>query len=241
MDFLRTIPHLRTRTNTFNAVFRVKSLLAQALHKFFMEKDFVYVQTPLFTSIDAEGAGEMFQVTTLDLENLSKPVDYKQDFFGKSAFLTVTGQLHAESFASSFRNVYTFGPTFRAEKSFTTRHAAEFWMLEPEMAFVDLQGNMDVAEEMLKYVIKYILEKAKDEMEFFNEFIEKGLLDKLNNIVNNKFERITYTQAVEILLQSKKQFEEPVAWGMDLKTEHERYLAEEVFKKPVFVTDYPKE
>ena len=244
-DFLRTIAHLRPRTNTFNAVFRVRSLLAYAIHKFFMEQNFVYVQTPLFTGIDAEGAGEMFQVTTLDLNNVPKndegKIDYKKDFFEKPAFLTVTGQLHVETFTSAFHNTYTFGPTFRAEESFTTRHAAEFWMIEPEMAFADLEANMDVAENMIKYIIKYVLENAKEEMEFFNTFIEKGLLDKLQNVLDNEFARVTYTEAVEILKNSKKQFDAPVEWGMDLKTEHERYLAEEVFKKPVFLTDYPKD
>lgn len=245
VEFLRTIAHLRPRTNTFNAVFRVRSLLAYAIHKFFMEKNFVYVQTPIFTSSDAEGAGEMFQVTTLDFNNLplteDKKVDFKQDFFTKPSFLTVTGQLHVETFASAFSNTYTFGPTFRAEESFTTRHAAEFWMVEPEMAFVDLEANMDVAEEMIKYIVKYVMDNAPLEMEFFNTFIDKGLIEKLNNVLNNSFERITYTKAVEILQNSNKKFDVEVLWGMDLKTEHERYLAEEVFKKPVFVTDYPKE
>lgn len=245
MDFLRTIAHLRPRTNTFNAVFRVRSLLAYAIHKFFMERNFVYVQTPIFTGIDAEGAGEMFQVTTMDLKNVSKDdkgnIDYKQDFFGKPSYLNVTGQLHVEAFASAFHNTYTFGPTFRAEESFTTRHAAEFWMVEPEIAFANLETNMDVAEDMIKYIIKYVIDNAPLEMEFFNTFIEKGLMDRLNNILNNKFERVTYTEAIDILKNSGKKFEVEVNWGMDLKTEHERYLAEEVFKKPVFVTDYPKE
>ncbi|WP_156300341.1 asparagine--tRNA ligase [Streptobacillus canis] len=245
MDFLRTIAHLRPRTNTFNAVFRVRSLLAYAIHKFFMEKNFVYVQTPIFTGTDAEGAGEMFQVTTLDLNNVPRDeenkIDYKQDFFGKPSFLTVTGQLHVEAFASAFHNTYTFGPTFRAEESYTTRHAAEFWMIEPEIAFANLETNMDIAEQMIKYIIKYVMENAPLEMEFFNTWIEKGLIDKLNNIVNNEFGRVTYTEAIEILKNSKEEFSIPVEWGMDLKTEHERYLAENVFKKPVFVTDYPKD
>lgn len=245
VEFLRTIAHLRPRTNTFNAVFRVRSLLAYAIHKYFNERNFVYVQTPIFTSIDAEGAGEMFQVTTLDLKNPplteNGAIDYKEDFFTKPAFLTVTGQLHVETFCSAFSNTYTFGPTFRAEESFTPRHAAEFWMIEPEMAFVDLNANMDVTEEFIKYIIRYVLENAPLEMEFFDKFIEKGLLEKLNGIVNNEFERITYTKAIEILQNSKKKFEVEAVWGIDLKSEHERYLAEEVFKKPVFVTDYPKD
>lgn len=245
MDFLRTIAHLRPRTNTFNAVFRVRSLLAYAIHKFFMERNFVYVQTPIFTGIDAEGAGEMFQVTTLDLKNPPKnddgSINYNEDFFGKPSYLTVTGQLHVESFASAFHNTYTFGPTFRAEESYTTRHAAEFWMIEPEIAFANLETNMDIAESMIKYIINYVMENAKLEMEFFDNFIEKGLIDKLNNIVNNNFARVTYTEAIDILQKSKKDFTVKVEWGMDLKTEHERYLAEEVFKKPVFVIDYPKD
>ena len=245
MDFLRTIAHLRPRTNTFNAVFRVRSLLAYAIHKFFMDQDFVYVQTPLFTGIDAEGAGEMFQVTTFDLNNIDKTeegkIDYTKDFFGKPAYLTVTGQLHVEAFASAFHNTYTFGPTFRAEESFTPRHAAEFWMVEPEIAFGDLSANMELAEAMVKFVIKYVMDTCPEEMEFFNSFIEKGLFDKLNNVLNNDFGRITYTEAIEILEKSGKKFEFPVKWGIDLQSEHERYLAEEYFKKPVFVTDYPKE
>lgn len=243
VEFLRTIPHLRPRTNLFNAVFRVRSILAYAIHKFFNERDFIYVHTPILTGIDAEGAGEMFQVTTLNLDKLrnQKEIDYSKDFFKKQAYLTVTGQLHVETYCMAFRNTYTFGPTFRSEHSFTPRHAAEFWMIEPEIAFADLEVNMDVAEEMIKYIINYVIENAPTEMEFFNQFVEKGLMDKLNNILNNKFGRVTYTEAIDILLKSNKTFEVPVEWGMDLKSEHERYLAEEVFKKPVFVTDYPKD
>lgn len=239
-EFLRTISHLRPRTNTFNAVFRVRSLLAYALHKFFQEKGFVYVQTPILTGTDAEGAGEMFTVTTLDL-NSAKKADFKEDFFGKPAYLTVTGQLHVEAFNSAFRNTYTFGPTFRAEQSNTTKHAAEFWMVEPEIAFADLSVNMDIIEEMIKYIIRYVMENAPDEMEFFNSFIEKGLFDKLNNILENGFARVTYTNAIELLEKVQNEFEIPVEWGMDLKTEHERYLAEKIYKRPVFVTDYPKD
>lgn len=239
-EFLRTIAHLRPRTNTFNAVFRVRSLLSYALHKFFQEKGFVYVQTPILTGTDAEGAGEMFQVTTLDM-NSDKKNDFKDDFFGKPAYLTVTGQLHVEAFNSAFRNTYTFGPTFRAEQSNTTKHAAEFWMLEPEIAFADLNVNMDIIEEMIKYIIRYVMDNAPDEMEFFNSFIEKGLFDKLNNILDNGFARVTYTEAIELLKKVNNKFEIPVEWGMDLKTEHERYLAEQIFKRPVFVTDYPKD
>lgn len=240
-EYLRTISHLRPRTNTFNAVFRVRSLLSYALHKFFQEKGFIYVHTPIITGIDAEGAGEMFQVTTLDIMDKSKKIDYKDDFFTKPAFLTVTGQLHVESYNSAFRNTYTFGPTFRAENSNTTKHAAEFWMLEPEIAFADLELNMDIIEEMIKYIIKYVYENAKDEMEFFDKFIEKGLNDKLNNILNNGFARVTYTEAINLLKESKNKFDVDVVWGMDLKTEHERYLAEKIFARPVFVTDYPKD
>ncbi|TDT72569.1 asparaginyl-tRNA synthetase [Hypnocyclicus thermotrophus] len=244
-EFLREIAHLRPRTNTFSAVFRVRSLLAHAIHSFFQEKNFVYVHTPIITGSDCEGAGEMFRVTTFDLNNIPKndkgEIDYKEDFFGKETNLTVSGQLNVETYCMAFRNVYTFGPTFRAENSNTARHAAEFWMIEPEMAFANLDLNMDVAEEMIKYVIKYLLENAKEEMEFFNKFIEKGLLDKLNNILNNEFSRVTYTEAIDILLNSKKEFDYKVEWGIDLQTEHERYLAEEYFKKPVFVIDYPKE
>lgn len=240
VEFLRTIAHLRPRTNTFNAVFKVRSLLSYTIHKFFQERGFVYVQTPLITGTDAEGAGEMFQVTTLDLENLKK-LDYKDDFFGKPAYLTVTGQLHVEAFASAFKNTYTFGPTFRAEESNTKKHAAEFWMVEPEIAFADLNVLLEVIEDMMKYIIGYVLENAKDEMEFFNTFVHKGLLNRLNNILENGFARVTYTEAIEKLIASKHTFEEKVVWGMDLGTEHERYLAEQIFKRPVFVTDYPKD
>lgn len=245
MEYLRTVSHLRPRTNTFNAVFRVRSLIAYAIHKFFQERGFVYFHAPIITASDAEGAGEMFQVTTLPLEDIPKndegKVDYKKDFFGKETNLTVSGQLEDEAFALAFGNVYTFGPTFRAENSNTPRHAAEFWMIEPEMAFADLNVNMDVAEAMLKYIIRYVLENAKEEMEFFNKFIDKDLLARLDNVVSNEFERITYTQAIEILEKANKEFKFPVKWGIDLQTEHERYITEEVFKKPVFVTNYPKE
>lgn len=245
LEFLRTIPHLRARTNTFEAVFRVRSLAAYAIHSFFQERGFVYVHTPLITSSDAEGAGEMFQVTTMDLNDVPKTedgqVDYTKDFFGKPVNLTVSGQLNVETYAFAFKNVYTFGPTFRAENSNTTRHAAEFWMIEPEMCFADLKDDCDCAEAMLKYVINYVLENAPAEMEFFNNFIDKGLIDRLKNVVNNEFGRITYTEAVEILKKHNDQFDYKVEWGSDLQTEHERFLTEEVFKKPVFVTDYPKE
>ncbi|KXO16710.1 asparagine--tRNA ligase [Clostridiales bacterium KA00134] len=245
MEFLRTIAHLRPRTNTFSAVFRVRSVLAYAIHKYFQERNFVYAHTPIITSSDAEGAGEMFRVTTLDMNNLPKDedgkVDYKKDFFGKETNLTVSGQLEAEAFAMAFRDVYTFGPTFRAENSNTQRHAAEFWMMEPELAFADINDIMDSSEEMLKFVISYVLEKCPDEMNFFNSFIDKGLLDRLDNIVKSDFQRITYTEAIEILEKSGKKFNYPVKWGIDLQTEHERYITEEVFKKPVFVTNYPKE
>ena len=245
MEYLRTITHLRPRTNTFQAVFRVRSLAAMAIHQFFQERDFVYVLTPLVTGSDCEGAGEMFQVTTLDLNNVPKTedgkVDYSQDFYGKPTNLTVSGQLNGETFAMAFRNIYTFGPTFRAENSNTTRHAAEFWMIEPEIAFADLQDDMRLAEDMIKYIISYVLEHAPEEMAFFNQFLDKGLLDRLNNVLNNDFGRITYTDAVALLEQHNDQFEYPVHWGTDLQTEHERYLTEVVFKKPVFVTDYPKE
>ncbi len=245
LEYLRTITHLRPRTNTFQAVFRVRSLIAYAIHQYFQERDFVYVHTPLITGSDCEGAGEMFQVTTMDLKNLPKTedgaVDYTQDFFGKPTNLTVSGQLNGETYAMAFRNIYTFGPTFRAENSNTTRHAAEFWMIEPEMAFADLDDNMDVAEGMLKYVIRYVLEHAPEEMAFFNSFIDKGLLDRLNNVVNSEFGRVTYTEAVKILEEHNDQFDYKVSWGCDLQTEHERFLTEQIFKKPVFVTDYPKE
>ena len=245
MEFLRSIPHLRPRANTFQAVFRVRSLAAMAIHQFFQERDFVYVNTPLITGSDCEGAGEMFQVTTMDLANIPMTedgkVDFSKDFFGKPTNLTVSGQLNGETFAMAFRNIYTFGPTFRAENSNTTRHAAEFWMIEPEMAFADLQDLMRVEEDMIKYIISYVLEHAPEEMAFFNQFLDKGLLDRLNNVVSNEFGRITYTEAVALLEQHNDKFEYPVSWGCDLQTEHERYLTEVVFKKPVFVTDYPKE
>ena len=245
MEFLRSIPHLRPRTNTFQAVFRVRSLAAMAIHQFFQERDFVYVHTPLITGSDCEGAGEMFQVTTMDLNNIPKTedgkVDFSKDFFGKPTNLTVSGQLNGETFAMAFRNIYTFGPTFRAENSNTTRHAAEFWMIEPEMAFADLDDLLRVEEDMLKYIISYVLEHAPEEMAFFNQFVDKGLLDRLNNILNNDFGRITYTDAVALLEKHNDQFDYPVSWGCDLQTEHERYLTEQIFKKPVFVTDYPKE
>ena len=244
-EFLRTIAHLRPRTNAFFAVFRVRSLLAYAIHKFFQEKNFVYVQTPIITGSDAEGAGEMFRLTTLDINNVPRTekgdIDFKQDFFGKEANLTVSGQLNVETFATAFKNTYTFGPTFRAEKSNTPKHAAEFWMMEPEIAFADLDVNMDIIEEMIKYIVNYVRENAKEEMEFFNKFVDKDLFNRLDTLVNNKFDRITYTEAIEILKNAKKDFEYEVEWGIDLQTEHERYLAEEHFKKPVFVTDYPKD
>ena len=244
-EFLRTIAHLRPRTNAFFAVFRVRSLLAYAIHKFFQEKNFVYVQTPIITGSDAEGAGEMFRLTTLDINNVPRTekgdIDFKQDFFGKEANLTVSGQLNVETFATAFKNTYTFGPTFRAEKSNTPKHAAEFWMMEPEIAFADLDVNMDVIEEMIKYIVNYVRENAKEEMEFFNKFVDKDLFNRLDTLVNNKFDRITYTEAIEILKNSKQKFEYEVEWGIDLQTEHERYLAEKHFKKPVFVTDYPKD
>ena len=245
MEFLRSIPHLRPRTNTFQAVFRVRSLAAMAIHQFFQERDFVYVHTPLITGSDCEGAGEMFQVTTMDLNNIPKTedgkIDFSKDFFGKPTNLTVSGQLNGETFAMAFRNIYTFGPTFRAENSNTTRHAAEFWMIEPEMAFADLDDLLRVEEDMLKYIISYVLEHAPEEMNFFNSFVDKGLLDRLNNILNNDFGRITYTDAVALLEKHNDQFDYPVSWGCDLQTEHERFLTEQIFKKPVFVTDYPKE
>ena len=245
MEFLRSIPHLRPRTNTFQAVFRVRSLAAMAIHQFFQERDFIYVHTPLITGSDCEGAGEMFQVTTMDLNNIPKTedgkIDFTQDFFGKPTNLTVSGQLNGETFAMAFRNIYTFGPTFRAENSNTTRHAAEFWMIEPEMAFADLDDLLRVEEDMLKYIISYVLEHAPEEMNFFNQFVDKGLLDRLNNILNNDFGRITYTDAVALLEKHNDQFDYPVSWGCDLQTEHERFLTEQIFKKPVFVTDYPKE
>ena len=245
LEYLRTISHLRARTNTFQAVFRVRSLIAFAIHSFFMERNFVYVHTPIITGSDCEGAGEMFRVTTLDLDNLPKnddgTVDFTEDFFAKSTNLTVSGQLNGETYAMAFRNIYTFGPTFRAENSNTTRHAAEFWMIEPEIAFADLNDDMQLAEDMLKYVINYVLEHAPEELKFFDSFIDKGLLERLNNVVNSDFGRVTYTEAIEILEKNNDNFDYPVHWGSDLQTEHERYLTEVVFKRPVFVTDYPKE
>ena len=244
-EYLRTISHLRPRTNTFQAVFRVRSLIAYAIHSFFMERGFVYVHTPLITGSDCEGAGEMFQVTTLDLDKVPRKedgsVDFAQDFFGKAANLTVSGQLNGETFAFAFKNIYTFGPTFRAENSNTTRHAAEFWMIEPEMAFADLKDDMLLAEGMLKYIIRYVLENAPEEMAFFNQFVDKGLIERLQHVADSDFAHVTYTEAVEILQKHNDAFEYKVSWGCDLQTEHERYLTEEVFKRPVFVTDYPKE
>ncbi len=244
-EYLRTISHLRPRTNTFQAVFRVRSLIAYAIHKFFQERDFVYVHTPLITGSDCEGAGEMFRVTTLDMNNLPKTedgqIDYSKDFFNKETNLTVSGQLNGETYAMAFRNIYTFGPTFRAENSNTTRHAAEFWMIEPEMAFADLKDDMMLAESMLKYIIRYVMEHAKEEMQFFNSFIDKGLIDRLNGVLNSDFGHVTYTEAVELLKEHNDKFDYKVSWGCDLQTEHERYLTEEIFKRPVFVTDYPKE
>lgn len=244
-EFLRTIAHLRPRTNAFSAVFRIRSLASYAIHKFFQERDFVYVHTPIITGSDAEGAGEMFRVSTLDMENVPKQkdgsVDYSKDFFRKETNLTVSGQLEGETYAMAFKNIYTFGPTFRSENSNTARHAAEFWMVEPEIAFADLNDNMELAEDMLKYIIRYCMENAPEEMEFFNSFVDKGLFDRLNNVVNSDFAKITYTEAIDILLKSKQKFEYPVEWGCDLQTEHERYLTEKVFKKPVFVTNYPKD
>ena len=242
-EYLRTIAHLRPRTNTFNAVFRVRSVLAYAIHKFFQERGFVYVHTPILTSSDAEGAGEMFNVTTFDLANVPKTengnVDFSKGFFEKPAHLTVSGQLNVETYATAFRNVYTFGPTFRAENSNTVKHAAEFWMIEPEICFADLEDDMNLAEEMLKFIFSYVIEKCPEEMEFFNNFIDKGLLDRLNNVINSDFARITYTDAVKELEKVNDKFEFKVAWGADLQTEHERYLCEKIFNKPVFVTDYP--
>ena len=244
-EYLRTISHLRPRTNTFNAVFRVRSVLSFAIHKFFQERGFVYVHTPIITGSDCEGAGEMFRVTTMDMQNLPKTengkVDYTQDFFGKESHLTVSGQLDVETFAHAFRNVYTFGPTFRAENSNTVKHAAEFWMIEPEICFADLQDDMDLAEDMIKYIISYVLENAPEEMEFFNKFIDTGLFDRLHNVLNSDFGRITYTDAIKELEKNNDNFEYPVHWGTDIQTEHERYLSEKIFGKPVFVTDYPKE
>ena len=244
-EYLRTIPHLRPRTNLFQAVFRVRSLAAFAIHKFFQEQGFIYVHTPLITSSDAEGAGEMFRVTTMDLNEVPKTpegaVDFTQDFFKKETSLTVSGQLNAESYAQAFRKVYTFGPTFRAENSNTTRHAAEFWMIEPEVAFADLEDDMELAEKMLKYIFRYVLEEAPEEMAFFNQFVDKGLLERLQHVIESDFGRVTYTEAIRLLEPHAEEFQYPVSWGCDLQTEHERYLTEKVFKKPIFVTDYPKE
>ena len=244
-EYLRTVAHLRPRTNTFNAVFRVRSILSFAIHKFFQERGFVYVHTPIITGSDCEGAGEMFRITTLDMDNLPKAkdgkVDFSQDFFGKSSHLTVSGQLDVETYAHAFRNVYTFGPTFRAENSNTVKHAAEFWMIEPEICFADLKDDMDLAEDMVKYIISYVLENAPEEMEFFNKFIDTTLLERLHHVVNSDFARISYTDAIKELEKVNDKFEFPVTWGTDIQTEHERYLSEVVFKKPVFVTDYPKE
>ncbi len=244
-EFLRTILHLRSRSNTFNAVFKVRSELSYAIHKFFNDRGFVYVHTPIITSSDAEGAGEMFEVSTLDLNDLPKDedgnVDFTKDFFGKKTNLTVSGQLQVESFAMSHRNVYTFGPTFRAENSNTSRHAAEFWMVEPEIAFADLKDVCDLAEDMIKFLINYVLEKCPQEMNFFNSFIDKGLKERLLNVANSEFKRITYTEAVDILIKSGEKFSYPVKWGIDLQTEHERYISEKIVKGPVFITDYPKE
>jgi asparaginyl-tRNA synthetase len=244
-EFLRTIAHLRPRANTFLAVFRLRSVLSFAIHKFFQEKGFVYVHTPIISSSDCEGAGDVFQVTNLDLRNIplidKKDIDYSQDFFGQKTGLAVSGQLNGEALAMAFSKIYTFGPTFRAENSNTPRHASEFWMMEPEMAWTDLVGNMGLAEEMMKYLIKYVLQELPEEMEFFNKFIDTTLLDRLNKILSSDFGRITYTEAIEVLKNCGKKFEYPVQWGLDLQTEHERYLAEEHFQKPVFVTDYPKD
>ena len=245
MEYLRTITHLRPRANTFQAVFRIRSLAAMAIHQFFQDRDFVYVHTPLITGSDCEGAGEMFQVTTLDLNNVPKTedgkVDYSQDFFGKPVNLTVSGQLDVETYAFAFKNVYTFGPTFRAENSNTTRHAAEFWMIEPEICFADLKDDMILAESMFKYVIRYVLENAPEEMAFFNQFVDKGLIERLQHVVNSDFGHVTYTEAIKILEKHNDEFDYKVFWGCDLQTEHERYLTEKEFKRPVFVTDYPKE
>ena len=245
VEYLRTIAHLRPRSNLFSAAFRVRSVAAYAIHKFFQDRNFVYAHSPIITGSDCEGAGEMFRLTTLDLNDVPKTedgkVDYSQDFFGKEANLTVSGQLNAEIMALAFRNVYTFGPTFRAENSYTGRHASEFWMIEPEIAFADLEDNMELAEDMIKYIINYVLEQCPEEMEFFNSFVDKGLLERLNNIVNSEFTKITYTKAIELLLESGQKFEYPVEWGCDLQTEHERYITEQIFNAPVFVTDYPKE
>lgn len=244
-EYLRSIAHLRPRANTFNAVFRVRSVLAFAIHKFFQERNFVYVNTPILTSSDAEGAGEMFNVNSFDLQNIPKlkdgNIDFAKDFFGKPAHLTVSGQLNGETYATAFRNIYTFGPTFRAENSNTVKHAAEFWMIEPEICFADLNDDMNLAEDMIKYIFSYVLENCPEEMEFFNKFIDTGLLDRLNHIISSDFVRITYTDAVKKLEKHNDEFEYKVSWGVDLQTEHERYLCEKLFQKPVFVTDYPKD
>ncbi|BEP28936.1 asparagine--tRNA ligase [Helicovermis profundi] len=244
-EYLRTIAHLRPRSNTFSAVFRVRSVAAHAIHSFFQDRRFVYTHTPIITGSDCEGAGEMFRVTTQDLYNIPKDengkIDNSFDFFGKETNLTVSGQLEAETFALAFRNVYTFGPTFRAENSNTGRHAAEFWMVEPEISFADLNDDMDLAEDMIKYVIKYVMDKCPEEINFFNARIDKGLIERLNNVISSDFARVTYTEAVELLQKSDKKFEYPVFWGCDLQTEHERYITEEIYNKPVFLTDYPKE
>lgn len=245
LEYLRTISHLRPRTNTFQAVFRVRSLIAYAIHQYFQERGFVYVHTPIITGSDCEGAGETFQVTTLDLNQIPKTpdggVNFNEDFFGKQTNLTVSGQLNGETYAMAFRNIYTFGPTFRAENSNTTRHAAEFWMIEPEMAFADLDDNMAVAEGMLKYIIRYVLEQAPEEMNFFNSFVDKGLLQRLNNVLNSSFGHVTYTDAIKLLEEHNDEFDYKVFWGCDLQTEHERYLTEQIYKRPIFVTDYPKD
>ncbi len=245
VEFLREIAHLRPRSNLFSAVFRIRSIVAQAIHQFFTEEGFVYVHTPIITGSDCEGAGEMFRVTTLDPQNPPRDengnIDYSKDFFGKSVNLTVSGQLNVETYCMAFGKVYTFGPTFRAENSNTARHAAEFWMIEPEIAFANLEDDMALAEKMLKYIIKYCLDNAPEEMEFFNNFVDKTLLERLNGIVNSEFARVTYTEAIDLLIPHKDEFDYPVSWGMDLQTEHERFLTEQIFKKPVFVTDYPKE
>ena len=244
-EYLRTISHLRPRTNTFNAVFRVRSVLAYAIHKFFQERGFVYVNTPILTGSDAEGAGEMFNVNSFDLNNIPKTddenIDFSKDFFGKPAHLTVSGQLNAETYAEAFCNVYTFGPTFRAENSNTVKHAAEFWMVEPEICFADLKDDMDLAEDMIKFIFQYVLDNCSEEMEFFNKFVDTGLLERLNHVITSDFARISYTDAIKELEKHNDEFEYKVSWGVDLQTEHERYLCEKIFKKPVFVTDYPKD
>ena len=244
VEFLRTIPTIRPRGNLFNAVFRIRSVAAFAIHKFFNERNFVYIHTPIITASDCEGAGEMFQVTTLDLDNLPKKdgkIDYSQDFFGKKVALTVSGQLHEETITHAFGKTYTFGPTFRAENSNTSRHAAEFWMMEPEMCFCDIEGLMNNEEEMIKYVISYVMKECSAELEFLNKFVDAGLLERLNNIVTNDFVRLDYTDAIDLLLKSKEKFEFPVKWGIDLQSEHERYLTEKVYQKPVFLKNYPKD